>query len=177
MGDDKGGAALHQPVHPLLHQPLCAGIDGGHGLVQNQNGRVGHGGAGNGKELPLALAQIGPIAGEDCLIAVREPPDKAVGVGQLRGCNALLIGGLQPPIADILHHRAGKQAGVLQDDAQGAAKAGFLNFVDVDAVIADLAVLDVVEAVDEIGDGGFSRTGAAHKGDLLSRRGKELYIM
>ena len=26
----------------------------------------------DGDQLPLALAQIGPIAGEDCLIAVRE---------------------------------------------------------------------------------------------------------
>ena len=177
MGDDKGGAALHQPVHALLHQLLCAGVDGGRGLVQDQDRRVRNGGAGDGEELPLALAQIGPIAGEDCLVAIRKPPDKAVGVGQLRGGNALLIGGLQPPVADILHHCASKQVGVLQDDAQGAAKVGFPDFVDIDAVIADFAVLNIVEAIDQIGDGGLSRAGTAHKGDLLSGCGKEFDVV
>ena len=75
VGDDKGSAALHQPVHALLHQLLCASVDGGRGLVQNQDGRIGYGGAGDGEELPLALAQIGPIAGEDRLVAIRKPPD------------------------------------------------------------------------------------------------------
>ena len=38
------------------------------GLIQDQDRRVRNGGAGDGEELPLALAQIGPIAGEDCLV-------------------------------------------------------------------------------------------------------------
>ena len=64
VGDDKGGAAGHQGVHALLDQGLGAGVDGGGGLVQNQHRRVGHGSPGDGQQLPLALAQVGAVAGE-----------------------------------------------------------------------------------------------------------------
>ena len=59
--------------------------------------------------------------------------------------------------------------GVLQHDAQRAAQVGFFDLMDVDAVIADLAVLNIVEAVDQVGNGSLARTGRADKGDLLSR--------
>ena len=39
--------------------------------------------------------------------------------------------------------------GVLQHDAQRTAQIGLFDLVDVDAVVADLAVLNVVEPVDE----------------------------
>ena len=68
---------------------------------------------------------------------------------------------------------AGEQVGVLQHDAQAAAQVGLLDLVDVDAVVADLAVGDVVEAVDEVGDGRLASTGGAHEGDLLTRLGIE----
>ena len=67
--------------------------------------------------------------------------------------------------------------GVLQDDSQGAPEVGLFDFIDIDAVIADFAILDVIKAVDQIGDGGFPRTSAAHKSDFLSRRGKELDVV
>ena len=63
---------------------------------------------------------------------------------------------------------------VLQNDAQGPAKVRFFDLVDVDAVIPDFSVLDVVKTVDQIGNGGFSHSGAAHEGDFLTRLGKEL---
>ena len=49
VGDDKDRAALHQPVHPPLHDGLGAGVDGGGGLVQNHHRRIGHGGPGDGQ--------------------------------------------------------------------------------------------------------------------------------
>ena len=39
------------------------------------------------------------------LVAVRELADKMVGVGQAGGLDALLIGGFQAPIADVLQDR------------------------------------------------------------------------
>ena len=61
--------------------------------------------------------------------------------------------------------------GILKHHAQGVPQVGLFDFVDVDAVIADLSVCDVIETVDQIGDGGFSGSGTSHKGDLLARRG------
>ena len=95
VGDDKGGAAGHQGVHALLDQGLGAGVDGGGGLVQNQHRRVRHGSPGDGQQLPLALAQVGAVPGEDCVVPVGQAADEAVGVGQLGRGDALLIGGVQ----------------------------------------------------------------------------------
>ena len=57
--------------------------------------------------------------------------------------------------------------GILEHHAQGAAQVILLDGLDVDTAIGDDAVLDLVKAVDQIGDGGLARAGGAHKGDLL----------
>ncbi len=167
----------HQGVHAVLDQLLGAGVDGGGGLVQDQHRRVGHGRPGDGQQLPLALGQVGAVAGEHGVVPIGQAADEAVGVGQLGGGDALLVGGVQVAVADVLHHRAGEQVGVLEDDAQAAAQVGLLDLVDVDAVVADLAVGDVIEAVDEVGDGGLARAGGAHKGDLLARLGPQADVV
>ena len=76
-------------------------------------------------------------------------------------------------VADVVHDRAGEEVGILQHDAQAAAQVGLFDLVDVDAVVADLAVGNIIEAVDQVGDGGLARAGGAHKGDLLARLGVE----
>ena len=43
------------------------------------------------------------------------------------------------------------------------AKIVFFDLIDIDAVIADFAVRNVVKAVDQIGDRGFSRARRAYK--------------
>ena len=94
-----------------------------------------------------------------------------MGVGDLGGLHALLIGGVQAAIADVLHDGAGEQVGVLQHDAQGAAQVVLADVAHVDAVVGDGAGLDIVKPVDEIGNGGFSRAGGADEGDLLAGLG------
>ena len=66
--------------------------------------------------------------------------------------------------------------GVLQYDAERAAQVGLFDLVDVDAVVTDLAVLNVVEAVDEVRDG-LAGTGGADKGDLLARTAIEVDVV
>ena len=61
--------------------------------------------------------------------------------------------------------------GVLEHHPQGPAQIRLADLVDVDAVVADLSVLDVIETVDQVGDGGLSGPGGAHQGDLLPRFG------
>ena len=51
MRDDEHGAAFHQGVHAGLHDGFRAGIDGGRRFVENHDGRVCNGGAGDGNEL------------------------------------------------------------------------------------------------------------------------------
>ena len=58
--------------------------------------------------------------------------------------------------------------GILEHDAHGSPQVRLFDLVDVDAVIADLAVGNVVEAIDEVGDGGLAGAGGAYEGDLLA---------
>ena len=67
--------------------------------------------------------------------------------------------------------------GVLQDNPQRPAQIGLSDLVDIDAVIADLAVRNVVKAVDEVGDGSLAGAGGAYKGNLLARGGIQLDVV
>ena len=67
--------------------------------------------------------------------------------------------------------------GVLKHHSQGTPQVRLADLVDVDAVVADFPVLDVVKAVDQVGDRGLTRAGGAHKGDLLARGGKQLDVV
>ena len=67
--------------------------------------------------------------------------------------------------------------GVLEHDAQGTAEGRFLYFIDIDSVIADFAVLYIVETVNQVGYGSLSRTGGSHKSNFLSGLGKHLNVM
>ena len=59
---------------------------------------------------------------------------------------------------------------VLQNHAQRAPQIPFSDFIDVDPIVTDLSVGQIIKTVDQVGDGGLSRSRASHKGDLLSRR-------
>ena len=65
---------------------------------------------------------------------------------------------------------------ILQHNAERPAQAGLGNVLDVDAVVRDLAVIDLVEAVDEVSDGRLSGARRAHKRDLLPRLGKQVEV-
>ena len=108
------------------------------------------------------------VAGEHGVVAVGKVADELIRAGQLCGGDDLFIRRVQPAVADVLHHGAGEQVGVLQDDAQTAPEVVPLDLVYVDAVIADLALVHIVEPVQQVGNGGFAGAGGAYEGDLLA---------
>lgn len=116
--NDKGSTSIHQTVHALLHQLFGTRINRRSRFVKNQHRRVGHCGAGNGQQLTLALAEVGTIAGQHCLIPVGQAADKTVGVGQAGRRAAFFVGGRKAPVPDIIHDGTGKQVGILQHDPQ-----------------------------------------------------------
>ena len=52
------------------------------------------------------------------MVAVGETTDKIVGTGKLCGTDAVLIGGVETTIANIVHNRSGKEIDILQDHAE-----------------------------------------------------------
>ena len=99
-----------------------------------------------------------------------------MGVGALSGGDALLVSGIQPSVADVVHDGAGEQVGVLEHRPQGAAQVVLADGLHIDAVIGDESSLDLIEAVDQVGDGGLARAGGAYEGDLLARVGVDGHI-
>ncbi len=177
MSNDKGGTSAHEGVHTVLHQLLGAGINGGSCLIQNEHRRIGHRRPGNGQQLALTLGQVGAVAGQHGIIPVGQAADKAVCIGQLCRRDALLVSGIQIAVADVVHHRTGKQMGILEHDAQGTAQVRLFDLIDIDAVVADLAIGNVIKTVDQVGDGGLAGTGSAYEGDLLPRLGPQADVV
>ena len=65
------------------------------------------------EEVALTLRKIGAVAGKLCVITLGQPNDKIVGIGKLGCPDAVLVGGIQVAVTDVVHYRAGEQVGVL----------------------------------------------------------------
>src|SRR5699024_6014559 len=91
--------------------------------------------------------------------------------------NALFICSVQFSIPDILHHRTGEQIGILKYNPQGTAEIAFPDLVNVNPVIADLAVSDIVKTVEQVCDSRFACAGGSYKSYLLPRFRIERNIM
>ena len=176
MRDHKRGASAHDAVHTALDELFGTRVDGARGLVQDEHRRVGDGHARNGEQLALALRQVGAVGRDRCIVPSRQAADKRVGAGCLGSGTHLLVGRVELAKADILRNGAAKQVRILQHNAERPAQAGLGDVLDVDAVVRDLAVIDLVEAVDEVGDGRLSGARRTHKGDLLPRFGKQVEV-
>ena len=91
MRNHERRAPLHQGVHAALHQRFGARVDGGCRFVQNQRGRVGNRGAGNGQQLPLPLREIRAVARQHRIVAVGQLADELVRVGDLMHNTTILF--------------------------------------------------------------------------------------
>src|SRR5699024_8046660 len=80
-------------------------------------------------------------------------------------------------ITDIIHNSACKKMCVLQYHSKRTAEVCLLDFVYIDAVVPDLAVLDIIETVNQICNCRLSCSGAPYKGNLLSGSGVQLDIV
>ena len=67
--------------------------------------------------------------------------------------------------------------GILQYDAKGSSQIRLLDLIDIDAIITDLTILNIIETVDQIGNGGLTGSGRSDKGNLLTRLSIQLDIM
>ena len=160
-----------------IHIRLRDGVQGRGGFVQDHEGGVLVESPGQHEPLGLPAGEGAAQLAHRGVVALGQAGDEIVGVGQLRRFHALLVGGAEVAIADIVHDRSCEQISILQDDPQRPPEVGLADFVDIDVIIADFAVGNVVKPVDKVGNGGFARAGCANKGDLLARLGVKGHIV
>ena len=177
VSDHEGGPFCHQTIHALLDVLFRSRIDGARRFIEDQDRCPGYRRSRDIKKLPLALAQVRAVALQNRVIALGKPHDKGMGRCHLRRLNDLLVCGIKPSVADILHDRSRKQVGVLKNHGDVAAQLVPLNMADINAVDSDGPALDIVEAVDEVRDRRLSGSRGTYEGDLLPRPRVEADIL
>ena len=166
--DDKRCAVLHQTCQTVLNVTLGTRIDGRGRLVENEDGCLGNGRTGDVEQLTLTLRQVGAVTFQHCLVAIGQTHNERVCRCGLCRRDNLIVGRIGTAVADVFHDRTGKQVRILQDHRNAAAQGIAGVIADGDAVNQDFTLLDVVEAVEQIGDRRLSGTGRADKCDLLT---------
>ncbi len=164
VGDDDGGAALHQAFQGLLDEQLGLGIDRGGGFIQDQDGSVLEHGAGDGEALLLPAGELDAALADEGVVALRQVVDELVGIGGLGGRDHLGLGGIRAAEEQVLAHRAVEEEDILQDDADLPAQALEGVIVQVAAIQGDGAVGHVVEAGDQADQGGLAHAGGSDQG-------------
>ena len=113
MGNDKDGASFHQFIHAPLHDGLGAGVDGRGRLIQNHDRGICHSRAGDGQQLPLSLGEVAAVVAQRGIVALRQTGNEIVCAGQFGGLAAFFVGGIQPSVANVVHHGTGEEVGFL----------------------------------------------------------------
>src|SRR5262249_38331859 len=115
-----------------------------------------------------AGAEVGALIVEDCVVAVWQGLDEVVDEGRLRGGDHLLVRGVWAGVCDVVANSALEQPGVLQHHADALAQVGSPHLSDVDAVERDASRVELVEAHDEVDEGGLAGAGGSDDRDRLS---------
>ena len=176
VGHDDAGAAPAQLCKGLLDVHFGFVVQGAGGLVQDQDGRVLQEHPGNGDPLPLAPGQLYPPFAHVGIIALFQGHDVVVDVGLFRRLYDLPVGGLQIPVGDVLPDGAGKQEHILGYDADVPPEGGPGHVPDVHAVDGDPACVHVVEAGDQVAQGGLAPAAGPHQGQGAARRDIQLQV-
>ena len=142
-----------EPVHLVLELGAGHGVQGGEGLIHEDDLRVGGKGAGYADALPLASGELGGVL---AAVLVRLQVDQLQQLGDPVVDFFLGVPGHTHGQSDVvLHRHMGEQAALLDDIAHQAGKLGHLDPVDGGAIDENLAFVNGVELVERFQQGRF----------------------
>src|SRR5207237_2522313 len=94
--------------------------------------------------LLLAAGEVWPPLADRRLVALGERADELVGIRRLCGRDDLLLGRIQPPVADVRLDRPGEQERLLEHERDLLPERREGELADVDPVEEDPALLRIV---------------------------------
>lgn len=147
---------------------LDAGVDGGGGIVQEEQPGVGQEGAGERDALALAAGQGQALLADLGVVPGGQGFDEPLGLGGAGGGPDLLLVRVGASVGEVGADRVGEEERVLGHQADRAAQGGVRQLAHVVAADADGAAVGVVEAGQEQRDGGLAAAGGADEGDGLA---------
>ena len=168
MGDDDGGAAGQGGFERALDGGFGFGIEMGGGLVENDNVRRLEEQTGDSKALLLAAGEAVAALADHGFELVGETLYEIQDLRVAKSGADLVVGGVGPGIEQVGADGVVEEMGILGDDADTLVDRVELQVADIDAADADGAALRVVEARDEVGDGGFAGAGGSDQRDQLA---------
>ena len=172
VGDEDDGVVLLELVDEFLDARGGDGIEGGAGLVHEEDGGLDREGPGDAEALLLAAGEAQGILVEAVLDLVPEGGIAERLLDDLVECLLVADALEAEAVGDVVVNGLGEGVGFLEDHADVAAQGDDVDLraVDVDAPDADLAAEDagavdrVVEPVEGAQEGGLATAGGADEG-------------
>ena len=173
MGDEHHGLVLGHLRELFIESVLAKGIHCRRGLVENENLRVTHEGAGNREVLPLASGEIDALVeglAENRFVAVGQPADDVMGAGLLGGGlhERSLVNGVDLSQADVIRSGHVVAEEVLVDDADVATIVLQVVVPQIPTVQQDATLARVVQPGQQFDERGLASTVFADYRGLLS---------
>ena len=158
MGDDDGGAILHQAIERFLHLPLAFGVERAGRFIEQEDRGIAQHGAGNRDALALAAGKFQAAFADAGVVALRQRGDEVV-----RGGIAGSLFDLGPACTGASERDVGgdgfvKQDRLLGDERHRTAQGGQADVANVVAIDGDHAAIDVIEAQEKIKQRGLARS-------------------
>ena len=177
VGNDDGRAPLDDPVDGGLDARLGERIDGGGGLVQNEQAWIAQNSPGEGNQLLLARGQQIAALAYVAIQPLLETGDDLGGADQFQRSVDLLVGGIGIAVQKILPNGAREEVRGLQYVPHVGVQPVLRAGANVLAVHQNLPLVHIVEAADEVDQGGFTRARFAHDGHVGAKGNVEVEVL
>ena len=168
MGDEQHGAAAEVFHQVEGNAALGFVVQSAGGFVHDQQAGVLQHGAGDGDALALAAAEAAAALTHGRGVAAGQPHDEVVCTGNPGGGDDVIAAGLRVGEGNVVLHRALEEEGVLGHDADLAAQGVKLHLGDIGVVDQDATRQGVIEARQQLGEGGLAGAGLADDGHELT---------
>jgi hypothetical protein len=153
-----------------LHYPMTgAGVQTRSRLVEYENGCVADHRAGDGDALALPAGEEPALLPDHGVVALGQCEDEVVRVGGLRRAGYLLFGRTRLAVGNVLPHGPVEDQRLLQEHGDVLAQRVQGEVLRVVPVEPDGARVRVVEAQQQLGDGGLARPALADQRERLAR--------
>ena len=150
VGDQDAGTALDDGIDRILNPALRNRVQGGRGLVEDEQRGILQQDARDGDALLFAAGEFEPAVSHDGVQPELLVFDKIQDVGPAARVDHLRLRGVFFRIQEIVADRAVEQVGFLADDADLTAQPGEVEASDIGAVEGNRAVGDIPQTGDEV---------------------------
>ena len=177
VGDHDDRAVFGEPGERLLDHRLIFRVREGRGLVQHHDGRVLEDRPGQRHALLLAAGQIGALAADDGIHAVRQLFEDVVTLGGMQRRRDLLAGSVRPRGAHVFEDAGLEQPVVLEYEGHLIHQHMRVGLAHIHAADFYRAGAHIPEAGDQAGRGGLAAAGGTDEGHGLAGPDGEAHMV